>query len=361
MEVWQKVFLKDADFIQSTHGKVGCVICHGGDSRIEDKETAHVGIVADPSEANCNTCHKDIAHVNDISLHTSLGGFTSVLEARGGNLEEDSPLAEAFENHCQQCHTSCGQCHVSRPDELGGGFISGHEFRETPSMQYNCIACHGSRVGAEYLGENAGIPADVHWTKATMTCTKCHSQDLHGSDQSIDTRYDNPVAVNCEDCHQDVWTNTAGNPQHEQHLGDLSCQVCHSLPYKNCYSCHATIDQKGLPSRTSDPSEMHFEIGYNALRSSENPYKYVVLRHPPVTASTFDYYGDNLLPNFDAVPTWKYATPHNIQLKTPQNESCNSCHGNRDLFLTEDDVSPAESEANKDIIVPEIPDPRPGE
>jgi hypothetical protein len=358
LEVWQKVFVNNAEFVKDIHGKVGCVICHGGDSSVGEKELAHVGLVADPSEGNCDTCHKDIAHMNEMSLHTTVSGMKSALEARGGNLEEGSPLATAFDNHCQQCHTSCGQCHVSRPDELGGGLVSEHEFRETPSMQYNCVACHGARVGDEYLGKNAGIPGDVHWLKGGMTCSDCHSQELHGTGQSVATRYQNPEMVKCEDCHTDVWTNTEGNPQHEQHLGDLSCQVCHSVAYKNCYNCHIAVDEKGIPCRTSDPSEMHFEIGRNPLRSSTRSYKYVVLRHIPDCPDTCDYYGENILPDFNALPTWKYATPHNIQLKTPQNESCNACHGNQDLFLTEEDLRPAEREANQGVIVTEVPEPK---
>jgi thiosulfate/3-mercaptopyruvate sulfurtransferase len=334
LEVWQKVFLKDADFMQSTHGKVGCVICHGGDSSLEEKELAHVGLVIDPSELDCNTCHQDIAHANALSLHSTLSGFESVLEARGGDLEEGSPLSTAFENHCDECHTSCGQCHVSRPDQSGGGLVSSHEFRETPSMQYNCTACHGSRVGDEYLGGNEGVPADVHWTELTMTCTACHSEELHGSGESLDSRYENPDMVKCEDCHLSVWT------------------------YKNCYNCHVAVDEKGLPCRTSDPIVMDFKIGYNPLRSSERSYEYVVLRHVPTCTGTCDYYGTNLLPDFDSLSTWKYATPHNIQLNTPQNASCNACHGNTGLFLTEEDVNPEEAEANKGVIVNDIPNPQ---
>jgi hypothetical protein len=356
LEVWEKVFVKDADFMQSTHGKVGCVICHGGDSLQEDKDLAHINIVVDPSEGNCNTCHMDIAHVNEMSLHTNLTGFTSALEARGGDVSEGRPLFEALENHCNECHTSCGQCHVSRPDELEGGLVSGHKFRETPSMQYNCIACHGSRVGDEYLGNNEGVPADVHWTQETMICTDCHTDVLHGSSETATTRYDNPNAAKCEDCHQDVWTNTEGNPQHEQHLSDLSCQVCHSVAYKNCYGCHVSIDPEGLPCRTSEPSVMQFEIGNNPLRSSERPYKYVVLRHVPTCTGTCDFYGGNLFPDFNSVPTWKYATPHNIQLDTPQNASCDACHSNIRLFLTEEDIRPEEKAANEEVIVNEFPE-----
>jgi thiosulfate/3-mercaptopyruvate sulfurtransferase len=79
------------------------------------------------------------------------------------------------------------------------------------------------------------------------------------------------------------------------------------------------------------------------------------VRHVPIVRDSFAYYGENLLPNFDALPTWKYATPHNIQRNTPQTETCNSCHGNAEFFLTADDVLPEELEANKDVIVEEVP------
>ena len=79
------------------------------------------------------------------------------------------------------------------------------------------------------------------------------------------------------------------------------------------------------------------------------------VRHVPIDQEAFAYYGEDLLPNFDAVPTWKYATPHNIQLNTPQTETCDACHGNAELFLSADDVLPEELEANKDVIVEEIP------
>jgi hypothetical protein len=85
----------------------------------------------------------------------------------------------------------------------------------------------------------------------------------------------------------------------------------------------------------------------------------VLLRHVPVTPDIFSYYGENLLPNFDNEPTWKYTTPHNIQRVTPQNSECNNCHGNADLFLTEGDLSPGELEANKSVIVTELPAPMP--
>jgi thiosulfate/3-mercaptopyruvate sulfurtransferase len=46
---------------------------------------------------------------------------------------------------------------------------------------------------------------------------------------------------------------------------------------------------------------------------------------------------------------------HNIQRLTPQNQECNNCHGQADLFLTTDDVAPDELGANQAVIVTEIP------
>jgi hypothetical protein len=101
---------------------------------------------------------------------------------------------------------------------------------------------------------------------------------------------------------------------------------------------------------------MGFKIGRNPYQSEERPWEYVLVRHVPVEPDTFAFYGDGLLSDFDNVPTWKYATPHNIQRITPQNESCENCHENRDLFLTADDVAPDELEANASVIVDCAPD-----
>jgi thiosulfate/3-mercaptopyruvate sulfurtransferase len=100
---------------------------------------------------------------------------------------------------------------------------------------------------------------------------------------------------------------------------------------------------------------MLFKIGLNPLQSPDRPWKYVPLRHVPIDPDSFAYYGENLLPNFDALPTWKYATPHNIQRNTPQTETCDSCHGNAEFFLTTDDLEYYEREANRNVVVDDVP------
>jgi hypothetical protein len=115
------------------------------------------------------------------------------------------------------------------------------------------------------------------------------------------------------------------------------------------------MDEEGLPYYTTDDSQMLFKIGRNPFQSEKRPWEYVLVRHVPVEPDTFEFYGDALLPDFDNLPTWKYATPHNIQRITPQNESCNNCHGHAELFLTADDVEPARRETNASVIVEQVP------
>jgi thiosulfate/3-mercaptopyruvate sulfurtransferase len=266
-------------------------------------------------------------------------------------------IEEMMGNHCTTCHTSCGQCHVSSPTNLGGGLTEGHQFKKIPPMNLTCTGCHGSRIENEYKGKNRPVPADTHWIKGGMPCFACHSADeMHGKLGEFDHRYDGPPTPSCQDpdCHPEVAAGDGIAYHTDFHFEAVSCQVCHSASYKSCYSCHVA-QEDGVPFFKIEPSVMGFQIGRNPRQSEDRPWQYVPVRHVPIDTESFAYYGEDLLPNFDALPTWKYATPHNIQRITPQNETCNACHGNAELFLTAEDVDPDELEANKDVIVEELP------
>lgn len=286
--------------------------------------------------------------------------------------EHHPQLEEMFGNHCAGCHTSCGDCHVGQPASVGGGLFDGHVFTARPPMTRSCTACHGSRVGNEYLGKNEGIPGDVHFREGRMNCVDCHSgHELHGQPADCRSCHSGPEAAmmapanhryaglqspSCESCHPNVTLGQDNIEMHTVHGADLSCQVCHSVTYTSCDGCHVAASEKsGRPFFETDATYSTFMIGRNPLRSFTRPYKYVPVRHIPAIPGAYDFYGENLQPNFNVLPTWAYATPHNIQLKTPQTESCNACHGNVEIFLTADKVRPEELDANLPVIVPEVP------
>lgn len=379
LEPWEKALVDAETFMPTVHGQMACVDCHGGEAQSPEKAAAHTGLIGRPSAdaaTACGDCHPDVVALEANSLHRHLTGYWTVLNTRS-TPENHDQLATMFNNHCYRCHTSCGDCHVSQPDSVGGGFVDGHNFNATPSMTQNCTACHGSRVGNEYLGKNEGLRADVHFREGRMVCTDCHgSHQMHGQlptcdechtapeDTTIppaDHRYDGVQSPRCETCHITAATGQDGLEMHQAHGGDLSCQVCHSLAYTSCDGCHVAVsDKTGNPFFATDGTYMTFLIGRNPRPSYDRPYDYVTLRHVPIATTSFQFYGDDLLPNFEALPTWAYATPHNIQRETPQAASCDACHGVAELFLTADKVAEDERNANVNVIMPGIPLPTSG-
>ena len=362
LEPWEKVIINIDDYSADPHASMmGCIGCHNGQSSPE-KAVAHEGLNIRPSEGAesiCATCHSEIAASASESLHTSQEGYWTQINLRSNPEDADkhAALEEMFGNHCASCHTSCGDCHVSQPASVGGGLIDSHIFNATPSLTRNCTACHGSRVGNEFLGKHEDIKADVHFRQARMTCTGCHTgQEMHGQFEGaaeVDHRYDS-VSPDCTTCHD---LSSSASPYHTLHGEKLSCQVCHSVTYTSCDGCHVALSEEtGNPFFSTEGTYFTFLIGRNTRQSEDRPYEYVPVRHIPVDPESYAFYGEDLLENFNAAPTWAYTTPHNIQLETPQNASCAACHGNNDIFLTADKVAPEELEANVDVIVESAPE-----
>ena len=364
LEAWQKVYLGGNGaqlFFDSDHGQLTCVTCHNGQPGIHTMEEAHTGMDADPSaNGSCAHCHNDIAAKNSNSLHSSLGGYQALFLQRSGfAIHSDPTIEEHFNTDCNKCHTTCGECHISRPRSVGGGLVQAHRFMPVPSMTDNCTACHGSRVGMEYKGENTGIPGDLHYTEQGYSCTRCHNEtELHGDGNQYSHRYEMPFMPRCGSCHSGEYN---ANDYHRQHWNELTCQVCHSQDYKNCNDCHAGA------GGVQRPSYMTFKIGRNPIPNLRGP-EYAVLRHVPVAENTFAAWGIADLPSYSSVPTWKYSSPHNIKRWTARTDTTGgrncleACHNSPNdttgYFLRQADLdilSPNEAAANANLIVPDGP------
>ena len=367
--VQEKVLVSLEFLDDSAHGGATCVSCHQGDPTGKSRKQAHAGLVRDPSlhdpDKTCGGCHLGVTITAPFNLHTTLAGIEhSFVERGGGAMLPGNQVA--FDNHCGSCHSSCGQCHISVPTRAGGGFYAGHRIKRTPPMNTGCVACHGSRVGDEYKGLNAGVPADVHYNKG-MQCTDCHGmEEMHGAGAEGAThRYQVTTAPQCAQCHPDnaAFRTVASHGVHRDADGalKLACQVCHSAPYKNCYSCHTTIDEGAAIYEVNAPSHesvMSFKVGINPMKDERHPATWVTVRHAPADPDNYDFYGQDLMTSFAEAPTWKLATPHTIQRVTPQAAGCmTTCHGKRELFLGPDDLLDYEVEANQLVIVPEPPGP----
>ncbi len=359
VEPWERVWIDAETFTDDVHSYINCTECHGGEA-VADYEQAHDGLVTEVvnSPEVCGRCHVDNGEAAFNSLHNTLAGYDTALYERSVP-ENHAVLEEMQANHCNSCHATCGDCHVSQPSSVGGGLLEGHTFVREPSMSRNCTACHGSRVKNEYYGSNEGIPSDVHF-RARMDCADCHTADnMHGMGMTeVNHRYDGPQEPSCESCHENVINPDSEIFEHAKHEPDtMACQVCHSTSYINCVNCHVEQTEDGVPFFTVEDNFMGFFVGRNPEITAARPYKYVPVRHVPIDHDSFSFYGENLLPNFDNRPTWVYATPHNIQLLTPQTDRCRTCHANEEVFLMQEDVASDEWAANQDVMLVEAPEP----
>lgn len=367
MEVWEKVLMSGTGldlYLESAHA-FECVVCHGGHEGIHSKDNAHEGMIADPSfgeNNSCARCHDVISHnFATSSLHSTMQGYHTMFEQRTGrSIHSQEGIEAKFEAQCNKCHATCGECHISRPKSVGGGFIQSHLIRKTPDMSNQCTACHGSRVGDEFQGRNEGFRADVHYVPNAMRCTACHVADeMHGDGTNYPYRYAVQNGVTCRDCH-DVTANQ--NEYHAAHGANFACQVCHSQDYKNCNDCHAGT---GI----SQPSWMQFKIGRNPL-PNDREGDIVVLRHVPISENTYLSWGVETT-NYPSLPTFKYASPHNIlrwteRTEVQEGQSCGSaCHSTPNSadgwFLRQSDLdalaNPRERQANQSLILPDGPPP----
>jgi 3-mercaptopyruvate sulfurtransferase SseA len=342
------------EFLGTTHGALACESCHGGDPSSLDKGAAHAGFVPVPSVTSpgkaCGDCHGEIVATAKDSLHATLSTFSRVLGKRASKGEWEH-VDVARGNHCAACHTSCGGCHVSRPGFAGKGFVEGHTFRKRPDPIEQCTACHGSRVGSEFFGERG--QGDVHASRA-MDCTSCHgAREMHAAAPGdLPGRYQLAEAARCTGCHKDLQYGSVRD--HAIHLGKVQCQVCHSQTYVNCWGCHVGKDADGTAYFQNRLEKETFKIGLAAGASTGGSgVRYELVRHVPAYPEMFDFYGEDLFTGFGSVPTWKRASPHNVQRRTWQAASCNNCHGNRALFLASADVQGFEKEANRKVVVPD--------
>ena len=118
LEPYEKIYVSAA-FLDTEHGRLGCETCHGGNPQDPNWQTAHEGIVKDPTfpdPANaCGQCHDEIAATAAQNLHYTLATFDRTL------LQRMSPV-EAIQGEKKVPHqiilekcTMCGACFRACP------------------------------------------------------------------------------------------------------------------------------------------------------------------------------------------------------------------------------------------------------
>jgi hypothetical protein len=356
-------------FKQEPHYALGCTTCHNGDGNSNDKTTAHGGDwISSPSmfaEDKCGTCHEAIVDDFATSLHNGTGQKRKVTLRSGLSGAEDfdqlpAHQIEGYNKNCATCHAGCGDCHTVRPPIAGGGLNKGHAFTKTPDMVNTCISCHTSRGGHAYMGVASGTQPDAHLTKMGFSCLDCHSgAEMHGNGEPVDQRYAYTELPTCQECHPSV---SGSNSYHTTHMDDFNCQVCHSQDYNNCGSCHIHGDGARVPAY------LGFKIAANPIPDIKTGFKYSLVRRTLAAPDNWSEYDVAEYADFDVLPTYNYATPHNILKWTTRTQvaagsTCSAnCHIreengtilNKQLYLHRSDLLTWEQNATNPITVDDI-------
>lgn len=204
------------DSLNTPHGRLGCITCHGGTTGESGKEAAHQGLVQDLSVTHpqdCLLCHRNLpAEIPEDNLRTPHG---QVVDA----VWEGS-----------SCGVNCSDCHGA----VGHGFdpVTG---AVTCSMNV-CLDCHVERnLGAELTDCNA-CHTGPHDVALALSCSDCHTSTDTWKETALQVhpiRLDGYHAqVDCFDCHQ--WPNFRGL--------ESVCSDCHTRTHDfgndNCALCH---------------------------------------------------------------------------------------------------------------------------
>ncbi len=345
-DLYEKVLVSES-FLSSTHGQIPCQLCHLGDPDTSNPEKAHQGMIKDPSldsDNTCGQCHQDIVSMAAKSLHMDPAPLYRALNKRCSTSQVETLEQGTLQGQCLSCHQgSCGSCHVSRPKVSGGGLRDGHIFSKKPDFVFQCLPCHTSPTGTDFTGKKG--KGDVHYRSHQMTCSDCHTgKELHASADGARDRYHFEQRIQCTDCHENI--SEGPIPEHVTHT-NVSCYVCHAAPYQNCNSCHTGTDNDGISYSQSPPPEKNIRIGLNPDKTGP---RYVLIREVGIDRNTFTA-DIGRMNKFSALPTYKKATPHTIQRRTWQTADCNHCHGNKELFLTQDSIPFDEIVANNHVLL----------
>jgi len=368
-EPYDRVYMGGAGFEaykNSGHYELGCVACHNGTDKTDDKTLAHSGdFIAHPSskaDEKCASCHQEIVSNFKTSLHNGTGQKRKVTMRSGLSGPQDfdqlpQHQIEGYNANCATCHGTCGNCHIVRPLIAGGGLSAGHSFTKTPDMVNVCVACHSSRGGHAYLGMASGTEPDVHLTSQSFKCVDCHNgAELHGDGEPVVQRYAYSKLPECENCHTDL---KASNTYHNIHLGDFNCHVCHSQDYNNCGSCHIHGEGARIPSY------MGYKIASNPIPDIKTGFNFTLVRRTLAAPDNWEKYGVDEYADFNEFPTYNFTSPHNIlrwtsRTSTSQGKACyTNCHirneggtlVNKELYLFQENLLEWELEATTPISV----------
>jgi hypothetical protein len=282
---------------------------------------------------NCTACHG--SRVKDEYM-----GLNNALHARNAQFSAEMAAADpnAATTLVPDVHWTlgmgCRECHSA--EEMHGVGVAADIDRYGVTGRKQCTSCHPGLAGTNAYHRAGHLD--------TMACQLCHAQPYK----------------NCFSCHtqEDGETGagyfTSNGTDPTRALRRVPPAWSSATAYgAGAYVTYGSVEYRSLLAANTNhlPDEVGstwwtaaaaplppgdalitFRAGLNPKFGEFGAKKYAVLRHVPIDADVFTYDEEGtpmpgLIPDLAALPTWKYASPHNIVRRTAITTSCDNCHG----------------------------------
>lgn len=289
------LYVAEAEFKQSVHGKLSCTDCH---KQIKDDAHAAGGKKV-TGGVECGVCHEKVAKEYRQSLHAKAimkgaerAAHCYDCHGKHAIYAEKNPKSMVNPSNINR---TCNRCHsdkdIVKEHALGTGPTPGELFKTSVHAQtgeVTCASCHGSHVLRSLIDPQSSI----FRSNVPHTCGVCHPDIMKEFDESIHGvlaargRSDSPTCTTCHGIHGIKTKLDPESPVNERRIALTTCPQCHAaeriskeygitrgqvksyydsfhgLSYRggdtfsaNCASCHGVHDIR--PS--SDPKSMTYK------------------------------------------------------------------------------------------------------
>ncbi len=237
----RSLFVDQAVFEKSIHGKNRCTSCHGDIVEVPHPEGFR------PKDVSCAQCHRletgiYLASDHGLAVHQGVGEAASCKDCHGAThtlLDSRNPASPVYRTNitktCATCHAKASEMekfHLRQSNPVGSYERSVHGRALVEKQALNaavCTDCHGSHD----LHRSTNAASKLHWRNVPATCGRCHENvertyvhSVHGMAVTEGVR-DAPV---CTDCHGEHTILAVSLPESSVSLEHVpeTCAQCHA-------------------------------------------------------------------------------------------------------------------------------------
>ncbi len=283
------LFVSEAGFKNSIHGKLSCSDCH---IRIKDERHAEGGKKTADKSVNCGVCHKEVEkdylqglHSKMIMKGTERAANCFDCHGRHNILPSKNPKSTI---HVSNIDKTCNRCHSDvefvKQHALGTA-IPKEEFKKSvhgKTGEITCTNCHGSHSLRSLIDPKSTI----FRSNIPQTCGSCHpditkpfTESIHGA-LAARGRSDSPTCTTCHGFHGIKAKVDPDSPVHERRIAMTTCPQCHSAeriskeykittaPVKSYYESFHGLSYRGGDTFSANCASCH---GVHDIRPSSDP------------------------------------------------------------------------------------------